>query len=63
MLRGTCKDAIYYLKLGQKLSEKVKSNSLLFQFYVQLSNSFLRTGQMDDCKVYLQYACEVRPMV
>ncbi|KAI8335103.1 hypothetical protein BC941DRAFT_355965, partial [Chlamydoabsidia padenii] len=61
MTRGTWRDAQYYLLQGRQLAERVKSNAMMYQFLLLLSDSYLRTDQIDKSKSYLETANEIQP--
>jgi uncharacterized protein HemY len=63
MTRGTWRDAQYYLLQGRQLAERVKSNAMVYQFLLLLSDSYLRTDQFDKAKSYLEIAFEIQPKV
>ncbi|KAI8093674.1 uncharacterized protein BX664DRAFT_260891, partial [Halteromyces radiatus] len=61
MTRGTWRDAQYYLSQGKQLGERIKSNAMVYQFLILLSDSYLRTGQLDKSKSSLEAANDIQP--
>ncbi|ORX55550.1 hypothetical protein DM01DRAFT_253560, partial [Hesseltinella vesiculosa] len=61
MVRGTWRDAQYFLTQGRQLGEKVKSNALVFRFQLLLSESYLQSGQLDKSRASLEQANDLQP--
>ncbi|CAO3592351.1 unnamed protein product [Absidia cylindrospora] len=60
MVQGTWRDAQYYLLQGQQLGERIKSNTMVYQFLLLLHDSYLCTGQIDKSRSGLKAANAIR---
>ncbi|KAI8150319.1 peptidase family C50-domain-containing protein [Fennellomyces sp. T-0311] len=61
LLRGSWRDAQYYLEKGNELGEKLHSQSMKFKFLVANSDFHLRCGSVDASATELKSAKEIQP--
>ncbi|KAI9244468.1 hypothetical protein BDA99DRAFT_448417, partial [Phascolomyces articulosus] len=62
LIRGSWRDAQYYLEKGHELGEKLHSRIMKFKFLVAFSDFHLRCGSLDSSASNLKDAKEVQPL-